>query len=343
MATRRRAPKRKGAAPKKRARRSVVEVPEVEAPDEMDEPEADLEDDEVPPTLDVQGVEMDGESVEGGEDGESRAIARVGSQFIRSVAEPGDPSEMVVGSIYRFLESVCLDPNGLGGETGGLILRFRDVTGKPGDQIMDMPIDPKVDAEDLEMLARRIAGQAHQEAEGLGEGTWGFVLYASRGGKGAPFARRSFTVYVQPGSGLGGDLGPAEDATPRSLLAQTQRHQEATMRLSLQMMNSTVQAMHTLNHQMGARLEYMEKNQADALRLLRDNIEAKEDRALAREIVIEEKQRSREIVGKLFEHVAPLVMGLVAQYCAKNGLIPGEPVPEAPKSGANGAVQTAPG
>jgi hypothetical protein len=88
------------------------------------------------------------------------------------------------------------------------------------------------------------------------------------------------------------------------------------------MMTSTVQAMHTLNHQMGARLEYMERNQYENMSLFKANIEATDERKLMHDMVLEEQGRKKEIVQKLVEVAMPLVMGFVAQYMAKQGLVP---------------------
>jgi hypothetical protein len=250
-----------------------------------------------------------------------------------AASNPHEPSDQTVGLLYRYLESIALDARGLNGRAGVLSVRARDLNGVPKEPVCaDIILDPTAGEEHFSAVADRIATAAQEEAFGLGQGTWPFVVYCKHDGENTPFSRRSFTVHVDQAPG--GDLGPAEDGTNRSLLAQNQRHVEAQMRINVQALSYVVSQTNALLQFAVQRNEEYERTHADALALFRQGLEDKETREANREERARHAERIDKALSMLSEQVLPIAMGAVGAWLQKNGHLPAmdDTPPAAPES-----------
>lgn len=253
-----------------------------------------------------------------------------------AAGNPSEPSDQTVGLLYRFLESIALDVKGLNGNAGVLSIRARDLNGVPKEPVCaDIILDPTGGEEHFSAVAQRIASAAQEEAYGLGQGTWPFVVFAKREGENSAFSRRSFTIHIDQAPG--GDLGPTEDGSNRSLLAQNQRHVEAQMRINVQALSYVVSQTNALLQFAVARNEEYERTHADALALFRQGLEDRETREANREERARRAERLDKALTMLSEHVLPLAIGAFGAWLQKNDFLPTEENAQAAPSPASEA------
>jgi len=166
--------------------------------------------------------------------------------------------------IEQWLMADCFCDAGFGETGGGIQLKTKEpVTGRQ-ELVKEYPV--KSSADDTKRLAMSLFMDAVEEAEGHGNGTHAFVLYAYRNGEQSHFTKRTVMISVEGQEMILGD----EERTAHGLLGQTQRHLEATMRINAQMLPSVVHGFSSIAQTMAERLHHLESTNLETLTLMKE-------------------------------------------------------------------------
>lgn len=209
-------------------------------------------------------------------------------------------TETVEAKITTWVVRDCMTDLGFGGAVGGIQLLSKDVSIGKMELVKEYPVPEGSDAIGL---ARALFLDAQEDADGLGNGTHHYVLYAYRNGQKQHFAKKTFLVVVE---GQDNPLSE-EEQTAKGLLGQTQRHLEATQRINAQSLPSLIHGYHGLISELSAHLRHHQSNQLETMTLMKELMMAKEQSELNMAAQVQRELRINGILEKVAEFV-PVIL-----------------------------------
>lgn len=201
-----------------------------------------------------------------------------------------------IGKIATWLAKVNLSQGGFGPDGGGLTLKSREPATKATEVIKRYPVNSE---SDVQALAQEISLDAEFDAEGAGNGTHYYVIFAERSGEREHFARLQFLIPVESPEATVG-----EEATSRGLLAQNQRHLEALMKVHTQGLPTLMHGYHQVLSVLSTRLEGYEKTHSELMTMLRDVVK----QGAELEVDAMSKIKREERIDMLIQEFGPVIV-----------------------------------
>ena len=216
----------------------------------------------------------------------------------------------------------CMCDTGFGDGGGGFRLLVKDPITSKHELVNEFRVQgPEANPGDI---AASVYLSATEEAEGMGNGTHHFVLFAHRDGQKEHFAKRAFLVLVDNQDSVLSE----DEQNAKGLLAQTQRHLEAIARINAQMLPSVTHAYQAVLHLATERLAQHERNHLENLTLMKELFQRKEERDLDLAAKVAREQRINAILDRVADF-APVILPKLLPGLLGDGGAPSTP-PAAP-------------
>lgn len=225
----------------------------------------------------------------------------------------------------------CMNDQGFGEGGGGFRLLVKDPITSKHELVGEFRvIGPETNPQDI---AASVYLSATEEAEGMGNGTHHFVLFAHRDGQKEHFAKRAFLVLVDNQDSVLSE----DEANAKGLLGQTQRHLEAVARINAQMLPSVGHAYQSVLHLATERLAQHERNHLEMMGLMKELFERKEERDLEIAAKVAREQRINMILDRVAEFAPVLLPKLLPGLLGDSSppAAPSTPPATPPKDGGN--------
>jgi len=174
------------------------------------------------------------------------------------------------------------------------------------------PVNGEPDYEDL---SAEILSAAESDVEGLG-GSQRYAVLAFRKGHPRPSARKAFRLYHESEDD---SLGDTEEATPKGLMSQQMRHNEAIMRIGFSSQETIIRHYQRITEAQAERLNRLEDRALETVSTMERMLSEEASRKL------EEKryEADQENRAKMFQKL-DVLLPVVANRIAGKQLLPAD-------------------